>query len=260
MLGKIIFTFLLLTTLVKNTIAAPIDVSVGGYLFPPFVYNDRDTIRGISLDLIELLNKSQSKYNFVFHLTSSKRRYKDFGNNEYSLIFFEDIKWGWKKKKVVPSDVILKGGEVFIAHASKGRGQEFFKDLKNKRILGILGYHYKFANFNADREFLNKNYNVDLRTNHLSNIHTIAKRDLNQVAIVTKSLLKQFFKENPVLRSKILVSDNMDQEYRHTILIRENSKPTKDEINKLIKNLYKNGSLKRLWKKYGIEESDQVSF
>lgn len=260
MFKKVLASILMSLVLMPQSFSMPTPVSVGGYLFPPFIYNEKDAIRGITIDLIKLLNESQTEYIFDFHLTSSKRRYKDFSNKHYDLLFFEDMRWGWKDKEISPTKVILKGGEVFITHASNERNQDFFKDLSGKKILGILGYHYKFANYNSDRVYLKENFNVELRTNHLSNIHTIAKRNLTQVAIVTKSLLKQFLKRFPHLKNKILISNELDQEYKHTILVRENSRPTTEEVNSLIKKLYEEGQLKKLWDKYGIEQSDRISF
>ena len=52
-----------------------------GYMFPPFVeIGEQGKVSGLTLDLIDALNKIQSEYHFEFYLTSSKRRYKDFQN------------------------------------------------------------------------------------------------------------------------------------------------------------------------------------
>ena len=41
-------------------------IRVGGYPFSPFVSKDHDNYSGITLDLIEALNKSQQNYRFEF--------------------------------------------------------------------------------------------------------------------------------------------------------------------------------------------------
>ncbi len=242
----------------QSNFAAPTTVKVGGYLFPPFIGQYKNEIKGITIDLIKLLNESQDEFLFKFQLTSSKRRYKDYENGEYDLLFFENLQWGWKDYDMEASNVILHGGEVFIAHAAKGRTQEYFKDISGKKILGILGYHYKFADFKTDREYLQTKFNVELRTNHESNILSISKRDLPQLAIVTKSLLTQYFKKFPQAKERILVSNELDQKYEHTILLRSNKQLTKDKLNQILKSLSESGKLKKLWDSYGISPKDQV--
>ncbi len=252
---KLYMKILLLFTLAalsSNTFARK-EIMVGGYEFPPFVSINDGKPQGMTLDLIELLNKSQNKYLFKFTLTTSKRRYKDFSENKYSLIFFENIIWGWQAEPIAPSRVILNGGEVFIAKAIPGRDESFFNTLKDKTILGIIGYHYKFANLVTNREYLQKYFKMELGTGHRENINSVIDRDSPMIAIVTKSYLNLFLSKNPTLRSKLLISSKFDQIYRHTILVRQNTAPGISEINELIDKLKKKGELDKVWQKYGIK-------
>lgn len=234
-----------------NTFARQV-VVVGGYNFPPFISHKKDKVSGITIDLINLMNQSQSKYEFVFKLTSPKRRYRDFRNKEYDMIFFENLVWGWNKDSITASKVILKGGEVFIAKSLPGRGQEYFRNLKGRKILGILGYHYQFAKFKTGRKFLKEKYNMELGTNHESNLNYLITRDDSAVAIVTKSFFNQFLKKRPDLKESFIVSDNFDQIYNHTILVRENFTPSVKEMNLIMEKLNQTQKLKVLWSKYGI--------
>lgn len=56
----------------------------------------------------------------------------------------------------------LQDAELFVARAEPGRGQANFKSLAGKRLALIHGYHYAFADFNADPRFLAVNYQADL--------------------------------------------------------------------------------------------------
>ena len=56
-------------------------------------------------------------------------------------------------------------------------------------------------------------------------------------------------------KSKLLISKKLDQEYQHAVLVRPNIRPSVDEINSMLENLYRSGILEKLWKKYGIERS-----
>ncbi len=66
MLRRIIFIFTIFATLVLPTFGKRADVGVGGYLFPTFIYNDSELVKGISLDLIDPLNEVSLSINLCF--------------------------------------------------------------------------------------------------------------------------------------------------------------------------------------------------
>ena len=246
-------TLFLLLCAFSVTNHAQKEVIVGGYEFPPFISLNNGRPSGMTLDLINILNNSQQKYIFKFKLTTSKERYRDFNQRKYDFIFFENIIWGWHDEPIRPSRVILNGGEVFIAKAASGRDQKYFDSLKDKALLGIQGYHYKFANFVTSKEYLQKYFNMELGTSHDENIKSVISREQPTIAIVTKSYINLFLNQNPKLRKSLIVSKKLDQTYRHTILGRVSASPTIGEVNDLIEKLKANGKLEFLWKRYGIK-------
>ncbi len=226
-------------------------VKVGGYIFPPFVVEkENDQYIGITIDLLNEMNSFQKKYKFQFVITSSKRRYLSFDKGEFDIIMFEDIIWGWKDKNMEASKVILKGGEVYITKADPSKDQSYFNDLKEKSIACFLGYHYGFANFNADEKFLRKNFNIQLSSTHKGNIKKVLTERAD-IAVVTLLYLKKFFENNPDKISQILVSEKFDQRYNHTILLRKNAKIDAIEMNALLSGMEKAGFLARVWEKRG---------
>ncbi len=208
-------------------------IKVGGYFYPPFVQKDGSKVTGIGLELLKEMNKFQNKYNFKFVTTSSKRRYIDFGKGRFDMIMFEDIAWGWKDKNVVASKVILRGGEKYVAKASSSKDQSFFNNIKNKSLALFLGYHYGFANYNADEKFLKKNFKVQLSTTHEGNIKKVLLGRAD-ISLITYSYLKQYMKKNPSVKKKLLISDKFDQKYNHTSLIRKNGALKISELNGIL--------------------------
>ncbi|MCP4161994.1 MAG: transporter substrate-binding domain-containing protein [Deltaproteobacteria bacterium] len=229
-------------------------ILVGGYQFPPFVEIDenKQKISGITIDLIKVMNEFQKKFKFKFTPTSAKRRYLFFEEKRFDIIMFEDIKWGWKNKDIVASKVILKGGEVYITKSHPSKNQSYFNSLKKKSLAVILGYHYGFANFNADEKFLKNNYKIQFNTSHKGNIIKVLLERAD-ISIVTLSFLKKFLKNNPDKKNKLMVSNKLDQQYNHTILLRKNYKISKREMDELLSKMENAGILARLWEKYGIE-------
>lgn len=228
-------------------------VMVGGYSFPPFIEIVRKQPQGLTIDLINKMNAFQNKYFFKFIETSSKRRYRHFQKKRFDIIMFESIHWGWKDvKDIEASKVFLKGGEVYIAKADHNRNQSYFNNFKGKSMACILGYHYGFANFNADETFLRNEFNAYLNRSHKSSILMITKGRAD-IAVVTASYLSIFLKKNPLTKNQILISQTMDQEYNHTMLVRKNSSPGVKEINELINQMEYSGVLMELWESYGIK-------
>ncbi|MFT4766172.1 MAG: polar amino acid transport system substrate-binding protein [Oleispira sp.] len=234
--------------------AEPIAVSVGMYNFAPFVESKGSLGEvGMTLDLVAALNKAQQKYQFNTQLIPSKRRYQFFNEGHYDVIFYESKSWGWQDIKVDVSDVYQQGGEVYIALKKQGRDQKYFSDFNNKNMIGILGFHYGFANFNADEEYLIKEFNMMLTPYNDRNIKLLLK-ERGDVAVVTKAYLQSFLLVNPSVRSRLLISDNLDQLYNHTVLLRPGILPSLDEVNTMLNDLKKTGKMKKLLEKYGINQ------
>ncbi len=230
-------------------------IKVGGYEFPPFV-NTKSVgqFNGATLDLIDDFNRIQNEYRFEFVLTSPKRRYIDFTEHRYDMIMFESINWGWESYPVEASRVYMKGGEVYIAYKREDRDQHFFDDLAKRKLVAILGYHYGFAGFNADEEYLTNHFQILLSIDHLRNIRLILvdRPELAEVAVVTRSFLGDYLNRHPEKGKSLLISEKLDQEYQHSILVRKGAAISVDQINMLLDKLEKQGVLQRLRVQYGL--------
>jgi len=252
MLKKIFIAHLFILLFVGNLSAAE-QVNVGGYIFPPFVeQDDKGNVYGMTLDLIDALNKVQNEYRFSFVLTSSRRRYLAFEQGEFDALFFESALWGWQDTHIEATEVFLKGGEVFIALASNAKTQDYFNSIKNKSIAAMLGYHYSFAGFNSDPDFLRSTFDIQLSTDEKLNIQLVLLGRMD-LAIVTKLYLDKFIIDNPSAKSKLLISQKMDQKYKHTILIKKSSNLNIAKMKRLLDKLIQTGEYSKLLQKYGIE-------
>ncbi len=252
MIKELITAQILILFFCGNLLAAE-EVNVGGYVFPPFIEKDeKGNLSGITLDLIDSLNKIQNEYYFKLVLTSSRRRYISFQQGQFDLLFFESILWGWRNAPIDATKVFLKGGAIFIALKSKAKNQSYFNSLENKSISAMLGYHYNFAGFNADPEFLRSKFDIHLSTDEKNNIELVLLGRVD-IAIVTKSYLDRFLLDNPLSKSELLISSEINQEYKHTILSRKNTKASATKMNILLDKLVLSGEYNKILLKYGIE-------
>tara|TARA_B100000315_G_scaffold186829_1_gene176360 strand:+ start:12553 stop:13344 length:792 start_codon:yes stop_codon:yes gene_type:complete len=259
---RFIFATLFLVFFIFTQVQASEEIKVGGYEFEPFVDLDKNMkASGLTIELIKLLNEQQSKHHFTFVPTTSRRRYQDFENGSFDMMMFENPNWEWLKRglPIESTHTFLEGGEVYITLKKQNRSQEYFSKLRGKTIAGMRGYHYGFADFNADPKYLTSNFNMLLLDDNGDSIKLVL-RDRVDIAVVTKSYLSRFLLDSPQHRARLLVSDRLDQVYSHRIIVRKSSAVTARYLGQLLRKLAGNlpkskttGPLKELWKRWGID-------
>lgn len=252
-------TLLLATTLLWawQATAAQL-VRVGAAHFPPYtVRPERGEDTGLLPQMIVALNALQSDYRFEMVPTSIPRRFRDLQQSRFDMAIFENPAWGWKDIPHEDVDMGLEDAEVFVAHRIQGRTQAYFDDLHGKRLALFSGYHYAFARFNADRTFLTEHYNAALTYSHESNLHMV-QRDRADIALVTRSYLSTFMANNPADADQFLVSDRVDQIYRHYALLRPDAPITGEQFSDLLQQLRENGQMLRIFQPFRIAMMPQA--
>lgn len=254
-LSFIIITLLLHVPLALSDDAnQPTPISVGAYEFPPFFEINGGTYSGITPLLVKAFNEAQDDYIFELTLTSPKRRYIDFERGRIQMLFFEDPKWGWKGYPIATSKEFLKGGEVFIAKKNRATNPAIFKNIEQRRIAAMLGYHYRFADWNSDTKALKKRFNIRLLS-HSSAIVKQVIRGKVEIGIVSKAFLDRELYRNPNLQKKLTTSGFYDQHYSHRVMLANNANISIETINSILKKLHDNGTLKRILSQFGLSPS-----
>ena len=230
-------------------------IKVGAYHFPPYVSKpESEAPQGLLPDLLATLNAQQSDYQFVLVPTSVTRRFRDFQSARYDLIMFESPTWGWQNTPHETFDLQVQDAEVYVAKAAAGRGQEYFSQFSGKRLALYNGYHYGFAQFNADPEYLAKQFNAVLTYSHDSNLLMVL-RERADLTVVTRSYLHRYLLRYPEQRTQMLVSDRVDQVYRHQALLRPNAPISVEGLRGLLRQLRDGGQLSALYRQYDLTQS-----
>lgn len=216
---------------------AIIEVRVGAYTFPPYF----DGKAGVTTNLLELLNKSQRRYHFSLVVTSSRRRYQDLLSSGYDMILFEDPVWEWKDLKVQIGRTLINDSEVYFAQKKKVLDQGIFNNIAQQRIVCVMGYHYAFANFNADPDYLRQSFNISL-VQHASLVIPKLLDGYADVAILPLSYLYRQQTLHPELKQSLLISERHDQDYKLASIFRDNSPISVSEFDTLIARLESDGS------------------
>ena len=228
-------------------------VKVGAAHFPPYtVRPEQGADTGLLPQLLEALNSAQSDYQFVLVPTSIPRRFRDFEEGRIDIAIFENPEWGWKAIRHVDVDMGLEDAEVFVTHNTDQRDQRYFDELAGKRLALFSGYHYAFAGFNADRQYLTEHFNATLTYSHDSNL-LMVQRDRADVALVTRSYLSDFLQRNRKYRGQFLASDKVDQVYHHYALLRPDAAIGAAAFAELLQRLRDDGQLLKIFQPYQIK-------
>ncbi|WP_300654257.1 ABC transporter substrate-binding protein [Pseudomonas sp.] len=238
--------------LIALPVLATEQVRVGAYHFPPYVTKPESAApRGVLPELLAALNALQSDFQFSLVPTSVTRRYRDLESGRFDLILFESPGWGWQNTAHVALDLHIGDAEVYVALVEPGRDQGYFDQLKGKRLALYNGYHYGFAGFNADQQFLRDNFAAVLTYSHDSNLLMLT-RDRADIAVITRSYLQSYQRRYPERSKAFLVSQRVDQFYRHYALFRGQSPLAPEAFAGLLLALKRNGQLDPLLQYYHL--------
>ncbi|WP_439861685.1 substrate-binding periplasmic protein [Pseudomonas sp. MBLB4136] len=241
-----------LSLLMIQPLAAELRVGVGAYHFPPYVMKPESASPGGLLpELLVALNRLQGDYRFELVATSVTRRYRDLESGRFDLILFESPSWGWQDVEHNALDLRIEDAEVYVARVESGRDQSYFDQLKGKRMALYSGYHYGFADFNADQQFLAQEFGAVLTYSHDSNLAMLL-RGRADIAVITRSYLQLYQDRHPERAAALLVSQRADQLYQHHALFRRNGPLEPDRFAGLMKRLDEQGQLEPLLRRYHL--------
>jgi len=227
-------------------------VRVGAAHFPPYtVRPESGADTGLLPQLVEALNSLQSDYQFLLVPTSIPRRFGDFKQGRIDMAIFENPAWGWEDIPHVSVDMGLEDAEIFVAQRLPDRQQSYFADLTGKHLALFSGYHYEFANFNAEPQYLANNYNATLTYSHDSNLLMVL-RGRAEIALVTRSYLSDYFLRNEKVADQLLVSERVDQIYHHYAILRPSAPISGEVFGKLLQGLRDNGQMLKIFNPYKI--------
>jgi ABC-type amino acid transport substrate-binding protein len=228
-------------------------VKVGGAYFPPYVIKSNSLeSSGLLPQLLESLNRAQGDYQFTMVPTAIVRRFDDLQRGRIDMAIFENPDWGWQGIDAAAVDMGLEDAELFVARDEELRGQEYFDQLEGKRLALYRGYHYGFAQFNSDPDFLTRTFNANLGHSHDSNLLMVV-RGRADIALVTRSNLYDFIKRNREHARQLLISERVDQVYRHHAMIRGGAPISPERFAALLDKLRADGELQRIFSPYRIE-------
>jgi hypothetical protein len=170
-------------------------------------------------------------------------------------MFFEHPSWSWHSESIAITGPILRDDEVYVALNKEGRGQSYFNRVSERRIVAIAGCHYGFAGLETDSQELSKHFDVELSHSHRRNLDLIRadRPSVAEMAVVSRSFLRNYFSRFPDRRGDFLISEALDQSYELHVITRKNGPVTTDTIEGLLQPLIDSGRYQKLVNKHELQ-------
>lgn len=231
-------------------------IVVGGYVFPPYLSIDENgRFRGATHDLLTRLNSVQDQFEFRLSPVTATSRYQTYQQQRFDVIFFESPDW-WAEhsENIHFTPPIAYDRDLYIALAAVGRGQSYFDDLNQRRLIVSSGYHYGFADNEVDEAMLRSRFDISFAPDHHSSL-LMLERGRGDVALVNESYLKTLRQQNEALPS-ILVAEQPDREYSLAIGIRPDALVSREWLFDCLNQMASNGDLATIEARWGIRFAD----
>ena len=230
-------------------------VLVGGYPYPPYVVGrGTEPFRGATVDVLEQLNDWQSRIEFQFVPVAAFSRELSFRQGRFEAMFFESPDWGWRDESVSISDPIATDRDLYVALDKDDRDQRFFDDIHKKHLIATRGYHYGFASYRTDEQWLQEQFTIDFAPSLAAGLEMLM-RERGEVAVLHESYLRA--RENQGLdMSQLLVSEREDNAYQLSVLVSTGAGLDMDWILTQLRELREAGQLERIEQRWGIRFTD----
>lgn len=228
-----------------------IPVKVGAYEYGVVYYFQDGEPNGIVPIVIRMLNEIQTEFEFQLAETSSRRRYQSVASGEVDLILLESSQWEWQAYDVSFSEPIVTETDVYLALADRKDHDQLFADVTRNPMLCVLGFHYGFADFNADPAYLQDNFDVLLRYNEKEVLDGLLAGEA-PIGIVSEGFLARQIVTDPDLRHQVVSADKPDAVYDLVSVLANSSPITLADFNRLIDQLHATGEVERLWQQLHI--------
>ncbi|GGX68400.1 ABC transporter substrate-binding protein [Saccharospirillum salsuginis] len=230
-------------------------VLVGGYPYPPYVVGHAsEEPSGATVDVLDQLNEWQSRIEFKFVPVAAFSRELSFRQGRFEAMFFESPDWGWRDESVNISHPIAVDRDVYVALDKEDRGQGFFDDIHKKHLIATRGYHYGFASYRTDEQWLQDQFTIDFAPSLAAGLEMLM-RERGEVAVLNESYLRARRNEGLDM-SDLLVSERADNTYRLSVLVSQGAELEMEWLLSQLRELRAAGLLKPIEQRWGIQFTD----
>lgn len=243
------FVFVVLS----GSVTAQVPIYVAAYDYPPYFSDTLET--DLTRELITLLNKHQTSYEFVIEVIPPMNRHKSLSKEGCcDVIFFESPLWGWNNsgigfRQTIP---LVAGKERLVTLKKADRNQSFFDSYEGKTLGGVKGYHYLLGGQLMASEEVKEKYTTYLADSRIINLQMVLGGRID-LTIVNDELLATLKGSNQVKVNNLLIDEKASLEYRLHMLVGENKNITAETMQQLLRELGRQGEFDALFRRFNME-------
>ena len=175
------------------------------------------------------------------------------------------IAWFGGKTYIVAAEIA--SAEAFAAGIRKGdsdasyfayfvvRSDSPYKtlsDLKGKTLGGVRGYHYLMAGEILDSAEVAERYDIYLADSRITNVRMLLGGRID-AAVLNDELLSALRNASVNYLDQLFVSEQIEHEYEMSVLIAPNKNISRDEMQRLLRDLARDGRLDTLFARFNLQ-------
>jgi ABC-type amino acid transport substrate-binding protein len=215
---------------------------------PPLVFSGSEE-RGLIYDVLAALNDHQDDFTFTPSLVPAKRLLANHQTDDFHLIAYNDVLWGWAQRGGKPSVNLTNGKDLFFQ--LKGTNQT---NGITAQIGAVMGFHYAFSNFDAEK--LGSMPNVSLVSDE-SGVLKLVEYGRVDKGIASETFLNWVSVSEPEVYAKLQIfAEQPDHTYNRQFVVFPYAPITVEQLNIYLRGLKASGVLGEIYAKYGIEIPD----
>lgn len=226
----------------------PVTVAATDSAQAPFTFADGS---GLGRDLVDALNGVQSRYAFDYVLMPTLRVTEMVASGVIDLASLHNIAWGWDARGVAATMDLCVARDVFIARKEATRDESFFDGIGTLPMVGVIGFHYRFAGYSEDQAALKRAFNLVLVKDELTVIRMILE-GRGEIGITASTTLDYLRKVDPELHGRLLVSRRFDSEYGRHFVVSAKAPIEPAELDDYLRTLARDGALAAIFERYGL--------
>ncbi|WP_019026464.1 hypothetical protein [Colwellia piezophila] len=234
-----------------------IDILIEDGYFPLIINANKQ--QGLAFEFVQILNESQHEFNFSLNPLPSKRLIRTVEAKKFDALFLMALIWLPKSTHTYLTKTkfsVTVANELY-ALKDNALDQSYFDNLDRLTKAGVLGYAYKFADYNTDEMFLSHVHNMSLTRSeiHVAKMVLFKRADIGIIG----NLTSQYFKHtstNTIDMDLLYKRKTPDQIYDTAFLVnQQSSRITASLFDDILKLPTVKSKLKDLFNRYGITSS-----
>ena len=236
--------------------AAPVQVTIAAYEFPPF-YSQHMTTHVLG-ELVTSLNNFQNDYLFSIRQVPVTARYQALLDDGCcDLMMFESPQWGWQQylqpahgaeSAIQATRALLAGAERLVAKRAENID---FQQLNNIRLGGIRGYHYSFSDELPETGALESGAGIYFADSIATNIKLVLSGRLDRMMLSDAYLASI---ANTPLAEQLVWASHADSRYQLHMLVNENKAMSVKQLDSLLESLRRSGEWEALLRQFNLNQ------